>query len=85
MTFKKAVVATPVVETCYQTGLKALGNNSGKINLGDTTKCDGSVDIDGCTVTRYSNSNRRDYCFSYKSCILRTRPRSAQYSENCNG
>ncbi len=50
MTFKEAVEATPDVKTCYHAGLRALGSDSKKIYLQDTSKCEGSVDIDGCTT-----------------------------------
>jgi len=66
MTFKDAVTATPDIETCYQTGLKAFGANSKKVKLKDTTKCEGSVDIDACTSTLYPQSNRWDYCLAYE-------------------
>lgn len=81
MTFKQAVEATPDIKKCYQAGLRAFGSDSKKIHLGDTTKCEGSVDIDGCTTTNYPQSNRWDYCFSYKSEVFFVEVHTANTAE----
>lgn len=57
-TFKEAVKATEEIKNCYQNGLKALGNYSNKIQMGDTKKCEGSVEIDKCVETKYPQDNR---------------------------
>lgn len=47
--FKVAVEATSEAACCYQAGLQALrASDKAKIELGDTRKCLGSVDIDTC-------------------------------------
>jgi len=66
-TFKVAVEETKDVKSCYQSGLKALGGHSGKIELSDTTQCEGSVNIDDCTQAKYPTANRWDYAFAYKA------------------
>lgn len=81
MTFKEAVEATPDIKSCYQAGLQALGGDSRKIRLQDTTKCEGSVDIDGCTRTIYPQSNRWDYCLSYKSKVFFVEVHTANTTE----
>jgi len=63
--FHKAVEATPDIRNCYQSGLLALGIHSSKISVASPSFIDGSVDIDGCTTSRYPNSNRWDYVFAY--------------------
>ncbi|MDI9876431.1 hypothetical protein [Flectobacillus rivi] len=63
--FKNAVESTPEINKGYQVGLKALGNYSNKVQLGDTSKCNGSVDIDACTQAIYPQDNRWDYVFGY--------------------
>jgi hypothetical protein len=59
--FRKAVEDTPDIANCYQVGLRGLGAYSSKVQLSDTSKCSGSVDIDACTTTKYPQSNRWDY------------------------
>lgn len=81
MTFKEAVETTPDVKTCYQRGLRALGSDSKKINLGDTAKCEGSVDIDRCTLAKYPQSNRWDYCFSYRGEVFFVEVHTANTAE----
>jgi len=44
--FKKAVEETLEVSNCFKPGLQALSKYSQKIELSDTNKCQGSVDID---------------------------------------
>lgn len=81
MTFKEAVEATSDVSMCYQVGLKAFGGDSKKIKLNDTAKCEGSVDIDGCTVAKYPQSNRWDYCFSYRGEVFFVEVHTANTTE----
>jgi hypothetical protein len=64
--FKAAVEKTKQVKDAYQKGLKALGPHSKKITLKDASHCEGSIDIDTTLASIYPNSNRWDYCFSYK-------------------
>lgn len=65
--FKKAVEATPDITNCYQPGLSALGKYSKKIKASQTSKIDGSVDIDTCTSKKYPQANRWDYAVGYNS------------------
>ena len=81
MTFKKVVESTEEVKTCYQSGLRALGKYSLKVSLQDTTKCDGSIDIDAGVVRKYPNDNRWDYAFSYKSEVFFIEVHSANTGE----
>ncbi|WP_259016289.1 hypothetical protein [Emticicia fluvialis] len=64
--FKLAIQNTPDVTNCYQSGLRALGSYSNKISLQDAPQCEGSIDIDSCTTSKYPNSPRWDYAFGYK-------------------
>ncbi|MBE9145791.1 hypothetical protein [Planktothrix mougeotii] len=43
---KKAIENTPLLKNAFEKGLKALGSNSSKVKPLDTSKCEGSVDID---------------------------------------
>ena len=67
MTFRKAVTATQDIRTGYQPGLAALGIYSYKVSVADTTKLQGSVDIDACTTAKYPHANRWDYALAYKN------------------
>lgn len=66
--FQAAVLATPEVEGCYQAGLKALKKDHRlKIAPANPSKCEGSLDIDACTLARYPDENRWDYAVAYDS------------------
>lgn len=65
--FKNAVESTPEINNGYKVGLKALGNDSNKVQLGDTSKCSGSVDIDACTQAIYPQDNRWDFALGYNN------------------
>ncbi|WP_207420229.1 hypothetical protein [Desertivirga brevis] len=77
--FQIAVEATPDIKNSYMPGLKALGNNSNKIELAAT--CVGSVDIDKAVEKKYSRSNRWDYCFSYREQVYFVEVHPASTSE----
>jgi hypothetical protein len=79
--FKQAVENTEEIKDGYKNGLKALGNYSSKIQLGDTKKCDGSVDIDECTKSIYPQENRWDYALSYKDNVYFVEVHGADTSE----
>lgn len=79
--FKHAVEATDDIKKCYQKGLQGLGAHSAKIELSDTTKCEGSVDLDSCITAKYPQSNRWDYFFSYKGEIYFVEVHSANTAE----
>ncbi len=79
--FKTAVEATPQVATCYKPGLQALGDYSKKISPADTSKCQGSLDIDACTVASYPQENRWDYAIGYDSKVYFVEFHSAQTGE----
>lgn len=81
MTFKEAVEATPDVSTGYRVGLSALGKNSLKITVPNTSLIDGSLDIDSCTTSHYPTSNRWDYAFSYNGEVFFVEVHSAISSE----
>ncbi|HEV3414685.1 MAG TPA: hypothetical protein VG101_19535 [Puia sp.] len=66
LTFRQAVEATDDISECFRNGLQGLGNHSGKIILGNTTQCSGSVNLDACTLQKYPQANRWDYIFCYK-------------------
>ncbi len=63
--FKNAVESTLEIKNGYKIGLKALGNYSNKVQVDDTSKCNGSVDIDACTQAIYPQDNRWDFAFGY--------------------
>jgi len=65
--FRAAVAARPEVAACYQTGLKALGSHSQKIIPADRSKCEGSLDLDACTLALYPDQSRWDYALAYDS------------------
>jgi len=79
--FKRAVEETPDISKGYKMGLLALGQYSNKVKVGDTTKIQGSVDIDFCTTAKYPQLNRWDYVFSYKSEVFFVEVHSAYTSE----
>lgn len=81
LSFKETIEATEEIKHCYQTGLKAFGAYSSKIELGDTSKCEGSVDIDACVIELYPSSNRWDYAFSYKAEVYFVEVHSANTGE----
>lgn len=80
-TFKQAVEETEEIKNGYQNGLKALGNYSNKVELGDTKKCEGSVAIDDCNESLYPQENRWDYVFGYKGDAYFVEVHSAHTSE----
>ncbi len=63
--FKNAVQATPLLKNAYESGLKALGNHSSKVNPTDTMNCRGSVDIDAAVKSVYPNACRWNYVVGY--------------------
>ena len=65
MSFKKAVENTPLLKNAFEKGLKALGSNSSKVKPLDTSKCEGSVDIDTAVKSIYPNASRWDYVVGY--------------------
>jgi len=79
--FKEAVEQTEDVKNCYKTGLQALGNHSKKIEVSDTSKCEGSVEIDRCVESKYPQDNRWDYTLSYKGKVYFVEVHSAETSE----
>jgi hypothetical protein len=79
--FKKTIEATQEVKNCYQNGLQALGKYSSKIELENTSKCEGSIDLDVCLLTTYPQDNRWDYVFSYKGHTYFVEVHSAHTSE----
>lgn len=63
--FEKAIRATPDVANGYCPGLEAFGEYKLKIKVPDTSKIDGSLDIDETTKKLYPDSNRWDYAVCY--------------------
>lgn len=78
-TIKKAIEATPDIANAYQTGLRAMGKYSVKIDL--IGKAEGSVDIDAALTGKHPNANRWDYAFGYNSRIYFVEVHSANTSE----
>lgn len=81
MTFQKAVYSTPEIKSCMQSGLRALGANSKKVTLLNTSLCEGSITIDRCLSEKYPQDNRWDYCFSYEGAAFFVEVHSAITSE----
>lgn len=65
MSFSSAVTSTPSLKAALRPGLRALGSNSGKVKPNDSSKCEGSVDIDTAVRGQYPNSSRWDYALGY--------------------
>lgn len=78
--FRLAVEATEDVANCYHPGLQALGNYSKKIEL-TASKCNGSLDIDSCTIAKYPQENRWDYAISFNSQVYFVEVHSANTAE----
>lgn len=81
LTFKEAVEATPDIATGYKAGLSAMGEYSSRVSAADTTRLQGSVDIDSCTTSKYPNANRWDYALAYKGEVFFVEVHSANTSE----
>lgn len=79
--FEEAVKATPHVQNGYKPGLQALSKYSTKIEAKDTAKCEGSLDIDACTVHLFPVANRWDYALCYDSEVYFVEVHSANTSE----
>lgn len=81
ISFRLAVEATSDIEKGYLPGLTALGVYSKRVVVMDTTKLQGSVDIDACTISSYPQDNRWDYAFAYKDEVFFVEVHSAITSE----
>ncbi len=80
-TFKENVEATPDISKYYEKGLSALGIHSKKIEISNTNKCCGSVDLDTCTTYLYPQASRWDYIFCYNNEVFFIEVHSANTSE----
>lgn len=68
--FRQAVEATPEVRNGYRTGLKAMERtDASKVEVSDSRKIDGSLDIDGATKEARPDEARWDYAIGYNSRI----------------
>ena len=65
MSFQAAIDKTPLLKDYLKNGLRALGSNSSKVQPTDTSKCEGSVDIDSAVKSTYPNDSRWDYAVGY--------------------
>ena len=65
MSFQTAIDKTPLLKDHLKNGLRALGSNSSKVQPTDTSKCEGSVDIDSAVKSTYPNDSRWDYAVGY--------------------
>ena len=75
--FKEAVESTEEVKNGYRQGLQALKKTDrSKVSCSDTSKLDGSLDIDTQVKALYPNSDRWDYAISYsgKVCYYEVHP-----------
>lgn len=81
ISFKKAVETTEDIKLCYKEGLTALGKYSAKVSVSNLKLLQGSVDIDKCTSSKYPNSNRWDYAFSYDGEVFFVEVHSANSRE----
>ncbi|MFN4313280.1 MAG: hypothetical protein ACK4E0_03230 [Chitinophagaceae bacterium] len=80
--FKEAVENTQQVNTAYCVGLQALKKvDRAKIELRESGNCEGSLDIDTTVVQQYPQSNRWDYCLSYKGEVFFVEVHSANTGE----
>ena len=80
--FKEAVESTEEVKDGYCQGLQALKKSDRtKISCNDTTKLDGSLDIDTNVKALYPHSDRWDYAISYSGKICYCEVHPAETSE----
>lgn len=68
--FQAAINATPDVVGNWQAGLQALGSNSSRVTLADTSKCDGSLDIDAALASNQPTASRWDYAVAYDQRVV---------------
>lgn len=67
MTFKEAVEATPALAGCFEEGLRALRTqDSQHIEVENTRKLTGSVDVDSALQQIEPNANRWDFAIAYQ-------------------
>lgn len=64
-TFVDAVNDCCFLKDTIQPGLRAMGNNAKVIDINDSKKLHGSVDIDKCTCKHFPNECRWDYVVGY--------------------
>jgi hypothetical protein len=81
MTFRQAVLATPDIATGYEAGLSAMGADSVRVSVTNTTQLRGSVDIDSCTTAKYPDANRWAYALAYKDEVFFVEIHSANTGE----
>lgn len=80
--FKKAVESTDDVKSGYCKGLKALKKiDRSKVSCSDTSKLDGSLDIDTNVMALYPDSDRWDYVISYSGKVCYCEVHPAETSE----
>ena len=79
--FQNAVENTPEIANAYCSGLQAFREYSKKIQLTSTLSCEGSVDIDASVIQLHPQTNRWDYCFSYRGEVFFVEVHSANTGE----
>lgn len=80
--FKAAINSTVEVKDGYCKGLCALKRvDRSKVSCSDTTKLDGSLDIDTKVKALYPNSDRWDYAISYSGKVCYCEVHPAETSE----
>ena len=80
--FEQAVQATPDVANCYQAGLQGLeSRHRSKIIFTDHALCNGSLNIDACTVSLYPRDSRWDYAIGYAGEVYFVEVHSAETGE----
>ncbi|NUM72442.1 MAG: hypothetical protein HUU43_16480 [Ignavibacteriaceae bacterium] len=67
MSFTDTVQMIPEISDYLSDGLRALGNNSRKINAADTRLINGSIDLDTSLRNSYPQANRWDYIIGYNN------------------
>ena len=82
--FRTAIAATPDVAGHWQIGLRALGANSSRVALADTSKCNGSLDIDTALTPVQRNANRWDYALMYDGRVVYLEVHPAASGANIN-
>lgn len=76
--FESAVRNTPDIAAGYKKSIQAFGANSSCVQVDDTRKLEGSVDIDKCTRDIYPDKSRWDYALGYdeKAYFIEVHPAS---------
>jgi len=69
MTFRHIAKSIGAIGHCYQAGMQGLGTDSIRIEIDNTRKLCGSINLDECLKRQYPDTNRWDYILCYNTKI----------------